>query len=674
MSRPERPEKFVAFAPHMCYHKNTHKSIFQNGARLTATAFRHIMSGFRGEPEVRAFCLKQSMNDERPDGQGAGKGPGQAREAEGHMNRGGRNEKRRQMSFSRRLIKVWIFGVAIPLVLVEILFLSQFYRINYREVEESITSDLNRMSREMTDLMDNMKMLSWLMEADGTVGKNLVTYLEENDSAEKGDLLIYLREQIANYEVANPSVANLTYLYIPKGQDEPVKINQSSLVYAGLPAEEDFLCKWENMEFYGPHLSKSRAGEYDCISLLRKYRTLKEYGEIYIYVESGFRYLDELYLGSAADMDSIFLMQSAGGKVMYSSDEGKVARGSELERGLSELRLKGERYQVYTWEMKGDWQMHVLVPAKEHYRLVYRMALNLGLVTLFVISFCILISVLQWRSIYKAFTRFDEGLRAIAEDEDVESRVERMNIREFDAHFELFDKMKKNILRLLGKVQDEEKRRRELEVRVVLGKINPHFLYNTLDTLKWYAAGKQDREMTRFIAALNRLLLYNMSRDEATTLEQELEAIRAYIVLQQLRYDIQFVVDTGKHPEILQTVMPRFILQPVVENAIKHSGCDRGEIRIEVELLANGKISILIKNNGSPIDPEKIRQVLEQKQDVSANGIGLQYVARMLESFYGSEFVLQAERLEDGFNVVEIRVPFAAEAIVKDARGMCSVR
>ncbi len=590
------------------------------------------------------------------------------------MDRGGRNEKRRQMSFSRRLIKVWIFGVAIPLVLVEILFLAQFYRINYREVEESITSDLNRMSREMTDLMDNMKMLSWLMEADGTVGKNLVTYLEERDSAEKGNLLVYLREQIANYEVANPSVANLTYLYIPKGQKEPVKINQSSLVYAGMPAEEDFLCKWENIAFYGPHKSKSMAGEYECISLLRRYRTLKDYGEIYIYVESGFRYLDELDMGSMADMNSVLLMQSADGKIMYSSNEEVAAKGLDWQKGITEVQMAGERYQIYSREMKGDWQLHILVPTREHYRLVYRMALNLGLITLFVISFCLLISVLQWRNTYKAFNRFDEGLRAIAEDEDVESRVERMNIREFDEHFELFNKMKKNILRLLGKVQEEEKRRRELEVRVVLGKINPHFLYNTLDTLKWYAAGKQDREMTRFITALNRLLLYNMSRDDGTTLERELEAIGAYIVLQQLRYDIRFVVDTGKHPEILQTVMPRFILQPVVENAIKHSGCNKGEIRIEVELLASGKISILVKNNGSPIDPEKIRQVLEQKQDVSANGIGLQYVARMLESFYGSEFVLQAERLEDGFNVVEIRIPFAAEAIVKEARGICPSR
>jgi len=563
-------------------------------------------------------------------------------------------------------MKVWVLGVAIPLALVELLFLAQFYRINNRQVEESITSELNRISRELNDLMENMKMLSWLLEADGTVGKNLNTYLEEKDTAERADLLIYIREQIANYEVANPSVANLTYLYIPKGRDEPVKINLDSLASGELPAEEDFLCKWEKMTFYGPHQSQSSAGRYSCLSLLRKYRTLEEYGEIFIYLESSFRYLESLNLDSISDMDGIFLIESAEGKVMYSSNQDMVPQGAVAEGWEDEIRMDGNHYKIYSRQMKGGWTLQIWMPSGQYYSLVYRMAVNLGMVTLLVISVCIFISVVQWRNIYKSFAHFDEGLHAIAEDDDVESKVERMNIREFDEHFELFDKMRKNILRLLGKVQEEEKKRRQLEVRVVLGKINPHFLYNTLDTLKWYAAERQEREMVRFIAALNKLLLYNMSADKGTTLERELEAIRAYIVLQKLRYDFRFEIDTGKHPEILQTQMPRFILQPIVENAIKHSGRDKGQIRIEVELLANGKILILVKNDGNPIDPEKIRQVLEQKEDVSANGIGLQYVARMLESFYEGDFALQAERTEDGFNVVEIRIPFAATAIIKD--------
>ena len=115
--------------------------------------------------------------------------------------------------------------------------------------------------------------------------------------------------------------------------------------------------------------------------------------------------------------------------------------------------------------------------------------------------------------------------------------------------------------------------------------------------------------------------------------------------------------------------MPRFILQPIVENAILHSGVNQGKIWIEVELLASGKVAILVKNDGSPINPEKIREVLVQKNDVSSNGIGLQYVARMLETRFGDDFELRAERTKDGINVVEICIPFDPEEITQKKRG-----
>lgn len=239
-----------------------------------------------------------------------------------------------------------------------------------------------------------------------------------------------------------------------------------------------------------------------------------------------------------------------------------------------------------------------------------------------------------------------------------------MNIQEFDENVALLHKLKNNILVLLNKVQDEEKKRSEAEIKSVLGKINPHFLYNTLDTLKWYAAGKKDREMVHFITALNKLLLYNMSKTRETTLKSELEAVRSYITLQQMKYDLEFYIDEGQHPEILQADMPRFILQPIVENAILHSGADDGKVGVEVELLANGKVAILVKNTGKPIDPEKIKDVLVQKTDVSSNGIGLQYVARMLENRFGDNFELKAERTEDGMNVVEICIPFDPVEVV----------
>lgn len=570
--------------------------------------------------------------------------------------------ERSSKSFARRIVKVWIGGVLIPLLVVEALLLFQSYRINHESVEQEIESNLNKLSSDMKELMGAMNSVSWLLQVDDTLEKDFHLYFEETDVVKKSNLLTYLRGQIAHYEIANPSIGNITYLYLPKGEEIPLKINKTSLASGELPDQQDFLCDWQNISFYGPHNTKSEVADYPCISLLKEYEGGRQYGAIYIYLESGYKYLQKLIPDRILGMDTIFVIESQDGSLLYSTDEKTVPLNTDLDK----LGGRFSRYKAYDRTEEGDWKIYLLVPRKEYYRQIYGMALNLSVITVVVMLTCILVSVIQWRSIYHPFKKFEERLHMIAASPDVENKVEEMNIQEFDDNFALLDKMKSNILLLLNQVQTEEKKRAELEIKSMLGKINPHFLYNTLDTLKWYAAGKKDREMVHFITALNKLLLYNMSKNRETTLKSELDAVSAYIVLQQLKYDLEFSIDTGRHPEILQADMPRFILQPIVENAILHSGANQGKIWIEVELLTNGRIAILVKNNGNPIDPDKIREVLVQKTDISSNGIGLQYVARMLENHFGENFVLKAERLEDEINVMEIQIPFNPDKITKE--------
>lgn len=576
-----------------------------------------------------------------------------------------RERQKKSKSFSRRIIKVWILGIVLPMILVEILILVQFYKITHKEVDRAMTNSLHMVSDNMGTLMTNMNAISWLLEADGTVGKNLPLYFEEENTIRKSELLIYLREQIANYEVANSSIGNLTYLLIPQGQKEPVKINTSSLASGELPQNKDYLCKWKDVTFYGPCLSQSKVSSYPCLSLLRPYKTDQRYGEIYIYLESGFKYLQKLFPRDVMGMNPIFLVESEDGKTMYSSDEQVIPLHTKTSDYLKKYAIDPHRYKTYEKKENAGWTLHLLLSTNNYYRQIYGMAFNFGLITILAVTVCIFISVIQWRSIYHPFVLFEKNLRRIALDEDVQTEVGQMNIQEFDDNFALMERLKNNIVLLVKRVQTKEKERSELEIKEILGKINPHFLYNTLDTLKWYAAGKQDKEMVHFIIALNQLLLYNMSKATKTTLKNELDAIESYITLQKLKYDIDFQIHIGKHTEILQADMPRFVIQPLVENAILHSGAKKGNIRIDIELLTNGKIDILVKNVGKPINTEKFKEVLVQKNDISANGIGLQYVARMLENHFSDEFILKAERTEDGINVIEMQIPFRAEKITE---------
>lgn len=575
-------------------------------------------------------------------------------------------KSRLKKSFSKRLVKVWIFGVVIPLLAVGGLILWQSYKENHKEVDKTMKNVLQTVSDNMNNLMDNMNSVSWLLREDGTVGKNLPQYFEDEDMLKKSELLIYMREQIANYEAANSSISNLTYLWAEPGHKDPVKINVSSLADGKLPEEKDYLCKWKDVTFYGPHPSQSKAASYQSLSLLRPYKSDEQYGKVYIYMESGFRYLQTMFPENVMGMHTILLIESDDGRTMYSSDQKLVPLYSKTEHYTKKFSEDKHQYKVYEKKEKGNWKIHLWIPEHEYYRQIYEMAINFGFITILAVLVCILMSFVQWKSIYRPFVKFEKQLQRITMDDDAETKLEQMNIQEFDENFTLLTNMKKNILLLMNKVQAEEKQRSKLEIKEVMGKINPHFLYNTLDTLKWYAAGKSDKEMVHFITSLNKLLLYNMSRSPKATLEGELEAIRAYITLQQLKYDIDFHINTGKHPEVLQAELPRFVLQPLVENAILHSGSDHGKIQIDIELLANGKIAVIVKNVGQPINMEKFHDVLVQKNDSSSNGIGLQYVARMLEDRFGDQFDLRAESMEDGVNMVEIRIPFMADKITDD--------
>lgn len=175
--------------------------------------------------------------------------------------------------------------------------------------------------------------------------------------------------------------------------------------------------------------------------------------------------------------------------------------------------------------------------------------------------------------------------------------------------------------------------------------------------MKWYASQKEYCEVETFVSSLNELLMYNMEKDKTTTLASELDAITHYITIQQLKYNLDFYIENTMPAPMLQTECPRFLLQPLVENAIFHGLEGNGRIHIHTSVLQNGKISIRIYNNGTPIDVEKIHRILKSKEDISNNGIGIQYVVQSLESAFPHAYEFRAENVGNE-SCIEIILPF----------------
>lgn len=200
-----------------------------------------------------------------------------------------------------------------------------------------------------------------------------------------------------------------------------------------------------------------------------------------------------------------------------------------------------------------------------------------------------------------------------------------------------FNKMLDEIEQLMERVEKEQNDKLEAEVRAVTYRIHPHFLYNTLSTLRWLIRAGEKERAEQGLSALTRLLEANMGKNgQMIMLKEELEIIQKYIVILEMRYEHKYALSIDVQPGAEQIKIPRMLLQPLVENAIFHGFVPLnrgGDISIHVTM-QQGLLHILLQDNGAGMTAEKLEQ-LGTKDGVSNKGIGLQHVHDSLRLYFG---------------------------------------
>ncbi|WP_158602225.1 sensor histidine kinase [Cohnella endophytica] len=199
---------------------------------------------------------------------------------------------------------------------------------------------------------------------------------------------------------------------------------------------------------------------------------------------------------------------------------------------------------------------------------------------------------------------------------------------------------------LVNRVQKVELLKKEADFKMLQAQIQPHFLYNTLETMRMLARSNKDYIVADMALSLGNLLRYSLTKGNDTTLREELEHVKAYIAIHQIRIpdlDFQLEIDDS----IMMLRCPRFILQPLVENGMIHGlspkrGSKRISIRINQE---EGYATILVADNGVGISSEKLmalRQFLagtagEEAIEIRGMGIGLNNVSERMKAYFGQE-------------------------------------
>jgi two-component system sensor histidine kinase YesM len=211
-----------------------------------------------------------------------------------------------------------------------------------------------------------------------------------------------------------------------------------------------------------------------------------------------------------------------------------------------------------------------------------------------------------------------------------------------------FNDMTVEIKKLVEENKKTENSKRKYELKALQSQINPHFLYNTLDSIVWMAEAGINEDVVEMTSSLSKLFRISINRgSEFITIAQELEHIESYLKIQKLRYGSKIDYDIKVQEELLQYSIIKIIIQPIVENAIYHgikTMQGPGFINIEVKDV-NNKICIIVEDNGVGMEEEKCKLLLEDNSvnETKKTGIGVRNVDQRIKLYYGEEYGIEIE-------------------------------
>ncbi len=231
--------------------------------------------------------------------------------------------------------------------------------------------------------------------------------------------------------------------------------------------------------------------------------------------------------------------------------------------------------------------------------------------------------------------------------------------REVQELSDSFEHMVLRIQELMTTVREEEINLRKTELKALQAQINPHFLYNTLDSIAWMCEQGRNADAVRMVHALARLFRISISRGhELIPIAKEIEHAESYLQIQMYRYKNQFTYDFDVDPDCLGYYCNKITLQPIIENSINH-GLDLmvDEGRIDVLVRQDGDdIVFSVRDNGVGMSEEQIEAIM-QHGPTDRTGIGIKNVNDRLKIYFGKSYGLHITSEPDIGTCVEIRMP-----------------
>jgi len=386
-------------------------------------------------------------------------------------------------------------------------------------------------------------------------------------------------------------------------------------------------------------------------------------------------YLESVYTDlSKESLNNISILSENNEEII------KQAENSGILKNFYRQQLQGKR-GFYTDNKAGmlvsyvlledpSWKIVYHIPLKELYREMDTLKRWVLLIIVYGLIILSVLSVLTSVDIITPINKLVEGMKKVErgnKHEDIE--LDRSD--ELGYLSESFNRMSKKIDYLVNRIYKEEIALKEAEIKALQAQINPHFLFNTLENINWMAQLNGVPEISETVSALAKLIDGSIGRGDRTiSLREELEYIDNYMTVLKNRYEDKLEVIKILDEGLMDKKIPRLLIQPLVENAVKHGiGKSRrkGVIRLEA-FREEGHIVFEVEDNGMGMTAEELEALNKRLQEdeliLEGNGavparksIGLENVNRRIKLLYGSSYGVKIESRYDEYTKVTVRIP-----------------
>lgn len=568
------------------------------------------------------------------------------------------NKIRLKERFRWNSLQVILSVVMLGLSLSAVLIITQLI---YSHASDTINYSVNQNNKQIVgDVGKSIDSYITEMEAiSDTITKLLATEPVENLNERT---VVFLRNDIETIAVFDET-ENAVFCTDSRKLRDDIDLTRQSWFTGVIAQKSDYLLSV-------PHVQRLFRGDYPWVITLTRGVTWKQGGVTHngvVMVDMNFNRIRDLCTKDLENNGYLYVV-GTDGKIIYHPMQQMIYAGvlpkefvltSELQDGSSEVPNDGEKLAVAVKTLSGaSWKIIGVSTLKGLD--TYGSGLKSYIMTaVFLLSLALLgASIVVSRGIVHPLRQLVVLMGRVSGDgEDICApekgvfEVRRLSLS--------FNKMVRRIRQLLNQVKKEQEQLRRSELKALYSQINPHFLYNTLDSVVWLAQSGDEKNVIHMVMALAKFFRMSLSGGrDSITVEEELQQVENYLIIQQLRFDSAFTYEISCEDEIRKAITPKIVLQPLVENALVHGlGTSGGSGMITVTAKKQGDFLLLeVRDNGCGIPPEKLEHILETTPN-SQSGFGLKNVHERIRLGCGPEYGLELESRPDEETTVRVRLP-----------------